>query len=112
MPVPDDFPRRPDPAAIAGVHPKIPVRFVNGKYFGEFTPDELESRHDVCADLVNQLVSYFNRKMSEQPTRTREQLLDAIEESAGRKGWDITQQELKWCMTKLRMAVMCDGTGS
>lgn len=105
MPVPHDFPTRPDPTAISGLQAKLPVRFVNGKYFSEFTPDELELRYVVCEDLVNQLVSYFKRKISEQPFRTPEQLLAAIEESVIKKDWDITQAELKWCMNKLRSAV-------
>lgn len=105
MTIPDDFPRQPDPVALAGAQPKIAVRLIDGKYVGGYTQAELETRYDVCADLVNQLAAYYRRKEREQPTRTPEQLLQRIEDALGQKGWGLTNAENAWCMQRVRAAV-------
>ena len=64
MPKPDDLLMRQDPVASGGVHEKLPARLINGKYFHEFTLNELESRCAVCVGFFNQLASYVSQKNS------------------------------------------------
>lgn len=105
MNIPDDFPRQPDPEALAGAQPKIAVRLVDGKYISGHTQAELETRYDVCADLVTQLVAYYQRKKLQPPVRTQNELLMRIEEALGQKGWGLTAAEIAWCMRQVRAAI-------
>lgn len=108
MNIPDDFPRQPDSAALSGAQPKIAVRLVDGKYTSVYTQAELETRYDVCADLVTQLVAYYHRKKLQQPDRTQNELLMRIEEALGQKGWGLTNAEIAWCMRQVRTAVQVE----
>jgi hypothetical protein len=109
MNIPDDFPRQQDPAALSGAHPKIAVRLIDGKYVGGHTQAELETRYDVCADLVTQLVAYYHRKKVQPPVRTPDELLMRIEEALGQKGWGLTAAEIAWCMRQVRAAIRSGG---
>jgi len=105
MNIPEDFPRQPDPEALSGAHPKIAVRLVDGKYVSGYTQAELETRYDVCADLVTQLIAYYHRKKSQTPARTHEELLIKMSDALGQKGWGLTNGEIAWCMKHVRVAV-------
>ncbi|MGN8005456.1 hypothetical protein ACTJKQ_19895 [Acidovorax sp. 22279] len=108
MNIPDDFPRQPDATALSGAQPKIAVRLVDGQYTSGYTQAELETRHDVCADLVTQLVAYYHRKKLQQPDRTQNELLMRIEETLGQKGWGLTNAEIAWCMRQVRTGVQVE----
>lgn len=105
MNIPDDFPRQADAAALSGAQPKIAVRLVDGKYTSGYTQAELETRYDVCADLVTQLVAYYHRKQLQQPDRAPDELFTRIEEALGQKGWGLTTAEIAWCMRQVRTNV-------
>ena len=105
MNIPDDFPHHPDLLALSGAHPKIGVRLDDGKYVSGYTPAEREQRYDVCADLVAQLVRYYERKMSQPPARTKKQLLDLLAEALRQKGWGLSSAEIEWCVGRVGSAV-------
>lgn len=105
MNVPENFPRQPDPTALSGAHPKIAARLINGAYVGGYTQAEIETRYEVCADLVTQLTAYYHRKKSQPPARTHEQLLAQMAEALGQKDWGLTAAEIAWCMAEVGLAV-------
>eukprot|EP01037_Dinobryon_pediforme_P012453 gene12453-12540_t len=78
MNVPENFPRLPDPTALSGAHPKIAARLINGAYVGGYTQTEIETRYEVCADL----------------------LLAQMAEALGQKDWGLTAAEIAWCMAE------------
>lgn len=103
--VPADFPRG-IPAAVPGVHPKLCVRLIDGKYVSGWTNEELYCRYDNCEDLARQLVSYVTRKAIENPDWTREFNLNRLEKALASKGqsgvWDITTDEQVWIMARTK----------
>ena len=103
--VPADFPRG-IPAAVPGVQPKLCVRLVDDKYVAGWTADELRCRHANCDDLVQQLVTYSQRKSAENPDWTHEFNLSRTERAMASKGrsgeWDVTVDEQAWIMARLR----------
>lgn len=103
--VPNDFPRDPWPTAISGAQLKIGARLIDGKYTAGLTNDERHARYAVCADLVNQLVQYCQRKHKERPNESLAVLLHRVDEAIRKKGWDLSSVELTWCMTKVSEAL-------
>lgn len=99
--VPEDFPRFRPPAAVAGAQAKLAVRKVGDTYSADFTPEELTARHEMCEDLLLQLLPYCRRKQAERPDWTSEQLLDKVARSLRGKGWDLTDPELTWMVGQL-----------
>lgn len=103
--VPADFPRG-IPAAVPGVQPKLCVRLVDDKYVAGWTADELRCRHANCDDLVQQLVTYSQRKSAENPDWTHEFNLSRTERAMASKGrsgeWDVTVDEQAWVMGRVR----------
>lgn len=91
---------------MSGVHPKLCVRLVDGKYISGWTEEELRSRYDNCEDLAHQLVAYATRKATENPVWTREFNLDRLEKALASKGrsgeWDITADEQAWIMARIQ----------
>lgn len=59
MTVPNDFPREPVQASLAGVQPKIPVRFdaTSGRYTNAQAEAYVVERYQICEDLADQLVA-------------------------------------------------------
>lgn len=54
----DDFPKVPEPGAIAHVQTKLLIREVDGRYQNALTDAELWVRYDACEDLAAQLAEY------------------------------------------------------
>lgn len=106
MSIPEDFPREPDPSALSGAQPKLAVRLVDGKYISGYTAEERAERHDMCADLVLQLARYYQRKRSERPERTKEELLTLIAEALPAKNWGLSRAEIEWCVLRLTAEVV------
>ena len=100
--VPDDFPRDPFPAALAGSQMKLAAREIDGRYIVGLTDEERQARFLMCSDLVDQLVGYAQRKQRERPDQTLNELLDAIDLSMRRKGWRLGASEFDWIMVRLR----------
>jgi len=63
----DDFPRSEHLGSVSGYQPKLIGKFADGKFVTGWTEVELLERFDTCADLVQQLIGYCNRKLSEDP---------------------------------------------
>ncbi len=103
--IPADFPKGVL-AAVSGVHPKLCVRLVDGKYIAGWTDEELLCRYENCEDLAHQLVTYLDRKAHEHPDWTREFNLSRLEKaliSKGQRGeWDITREEQVWIMARIQ----------
>lgn len=104
-PVPTDFPRPPLLAAIAGAQPKLPARVVDGAYVVGLTPEELRVRWELCQDLVDQLVPYCERKRTERPDWSQEQLLSKVATAVRGKGWDVSEPELQWVVGRVGAAL-------
>ena len=100
--VPDDFPRDPFPAALSGAQPKLAVRLIDGAYVAGLTDDERRNRYLMCQDLVEQLTEYAQRKRTERTDLTLPALLDAIDLSVRKKGWEVAGIELDWIMGRVR----------
>lgn len=100
--VPDDFPSDPFPAALTGAQPKVAARLIDGKYVVGLTEDERRGRYLMCQDLVEQLTDYAQRKRTERTDLTLPALLDAIDVSVRKKGWEVADIELDWIMGRVR----------
>lgn len=101
MNVPEDFPRQGHLVSLGGAQPKLAVRLIDGVYVGGLTPEEVEVRYDICADLVNQLVGYTRKKQQKYPDEPISQLLQKVDSSVRQKGWDLSPAEIDWCMKKV-----------
>ncbi len=75
----ESFPRDPWPAALSGAQPKLAVRLVAGQYVAGISAEERVARYAMCADLVEQLVAYCRRKLTECPEKPLETLLEQID---------------------------------
>lgn len=100
--VPDDFPRDPFPAALSGAQLKVAAQLIDGKYVVGMTDDERRGRYLMCKDLVEQLTEYTERKRTERTDLTLPALLDAIDVSVRKKGWEVAGIELDWIMGRVR----------
>ncbi|MCV2370221.1 hypothetical protein [Roseateles oligotrophus] len=110
--IPNDFPRAPDAGAVSGYQTKLLVRLVDGKYLTGWSEAELMERFDNCTDLVEQLIGYCNRKITEQPGLRLEELLARVRTSAEGKAWDVTCGELDWIMSQLDKRMRSPSTES
>jgi len=99
--VPADFPRERDPTSVSGFQTKLGVRLVGGKYLEGWTDEELFARFDACADLVEQLTAYCNRKLLALPNECPSTLLPKVRRGVVGKGWDLTEAETDWIMGKV-----------
>jgi hypothetical protein len=109
--VPADFPRPPLLAAIAGAQPKLPARVVDGAYVVGLTPEELRVRWELCEDLVDQLVPYCQRKRTERPEWSQEQLLSKVATAVRGKGWDVSEPELQWVVGRVAATLVTERPG-
>ena len=106
MTIPDDFPRDPWPAAIAGVQPKIAARKIDDKFVFGLTAEELALRYDNCSDLVLQLTAYCERKLKADPELVLDEYLPKVEQASSTKGWDVSPIEMFWIFSKVREALL------
>lgn len=100
--VPDDFPRDPFPASLAGAQIKVAASEADGHYVVGLTEEERCGRYLMCADLVEQLGGYTTRKRVQRQDLTLEALLDEIDAGIRRKGWELGKVEFDWIMGRLR----------
>ncbi len=100
--VPEDFPHDPFPASLAGAQLKVVASEVDGRYVVGLTEDERRGHYLMCADLVEQLTGYTERKRIERQDLTLAALLDEIDAGIRRKGWEIGPVEFDWIMNRLR----------
>lgn len=100
-PIPNDFPRVRAPAALAGAQPKLAVVLQDGRYVTDFSEEELAGRYDMCADLLRQLTAYCQRKRVERPEWSNSELLAKVRRSLHTKGWDLTDGEIDWLISRV-----------
>jgi len=102
--VPDDFPRDPFPASLAGAQPKLAGRLIDGKFVVGLTEEERAGRYKACQDLVDQLVAYCHRKAIECPARSSDDLLDWVARGARNKqvAWRLGGPEIEWVIEQVR----------
>lgn len=103
VPVPADFPRTATVGAVPGAQPKLLVR----KEAGRFTPvmlseSDIQARHELCEDLVQQLLRYSARKQSERPGWTPAQVHARVAASVRQKafGWGLSPAEAEWVLRR------------
>lgn len=103
-----DFPTGLGPGSIGGAQPKLLLsRRANGMYGSpQRSPEELLHRYTIADDLVDQLVSYFQRKKRENPEWGDEKNLERIRLALIKKAvegkWKFTVEEQGWIMDRLR----------
>ena len=102
LPIPEDFPRDPFPAALSGSQLKFAARLIDGRYVVGLTEQERRERYEVCLDLVEQMKTYTDKKHLQLPDLSMEQLLDQIYGSIRRKDWGLSSVEFDWIMKELR----------
>ena len=102
LPIPEDFPRDPFPAALSGSQLKFAARLIDGRYVVGLTEQERRERYEVCLDLVEQMKAYTDKKHLQLPDLSMEQLLDQIDRSIRLKDWGLSSVEFDWIMKELR----------
>jgi hypothetical protein len=103
--IPDDFPREPDPGAIAGLQPKFLVREVDGRYQSALTDEELRVRYDTCEDLAAQLAEYASRKIATSgltPDVALRRAEKGVKLKVDAGEWEFSQREVAWVMKRTR----------
>jgi len=103
--VPEDFPREPVLGAVSGMHPKLLVRRVDGKYVDGFSEEALCARHNNCEDMASQLAEYVQRKRLQNSAWTLEEFLVRVEDALRIKvqsgAWYFTPEEIVWMMKRV-----------
>lgn len=95
--VPADFPRSAPLGSVPGAQPKL---LVQRQGSGLKLPDDsdTEARYEVCADLVQQLLTYSVRKRLERPDWTKEQVCEKVIASTRQRAfaWGLSPAETEW----------------
>lgn len=99
--IPDDFPRQGPLGGVGGVQAKLLARKINGKFVAGPTHEELYARFDNCADLVDQLVRYLQRKLDSMPGTSIDELMPRVRRGVANKGWDVSSEEMDWIFRKV-----------
>lgn len=99
--IPDDFPRQGPLGAVSGVQVKLLARKIDGRFVAGPTHEELYARFDNCADLVDQLVGYVQRKLASMPGTSIDELLPRVRRGVANKGWDVSSAEMDWIFRKV-----------
>jgi hypothetical protein len=100
-PVPEDCPRDVTPSSLAGAHPKLAGRLIDGKFVVGLTEEERFERWDICEDLAQQLVGVARREASKYPENTRDVTLERVRRGIEGKQW-TSLVETDWLMVRLR----------
>lgn len=104
--IPANFPRRTVLSSLSGAAPKLAVRrTADGMYTNEAPEDEYLEAYNIAEDLAQQMKEYICRKEKEDPSRTREALLQRLREAMGSKcrsgEWEIALAEQDWVMQRV-----------
>ena len=100
-PVPEDFPRDVTPSSLAGAHPKLAGRLIDGKFVVGLTEEERFERWDICEDLAQQLVGVARKDASKYPENSREVTLERVRRGIEGKHW-TSAVETDWLIARLR----------
>jgi hypothetical protein len=99
--VPEDFPRDVTPASLAGAHPKLAGRLIDGKFVVGLTEEERFERWDICEDLAQQLVGVAHKEASKYPENSRDVILERVQRGIESKRW-TSAVETNWLVARLR----------
>jgi hypothetical protein len=99
--IPPDFPHPAPAAAVPGAQPKVLATHF-GNVFTAPAGQDIAARHEVCEDLVQQLLAYSGRKRSERPDWTREQVREKVVASTRQKAfaWGLSPAETEWVVKR------------
>lgn len=101
-----DFPRH-STGAVSGMQPKLLARKIGEFYVCGLTESELQERYQSCANLVEQLSAYCQRKLIENPGWSQDKIIDLTNEAMRKKvlacDWDFTSEEQDWIISKLKL---------
>lgn len=100
--VPDSFPRDPWPTAIGGTQTKFSARLIEWRFVVGLTEVERRERYEYCADLLQQLVPYCQRKRAEAPHVALDAYLQQLETRVRGQGWDVSPIEITWMMNRVK----------
>ncbi len=103
-----DFPTGRGPGSIGGAQPKLLLSRRDDGTYGtpQRSPEELLHRYKIADDIVDQLVTYFQKKTREYPEWGDEKNLERIRLALIKKAadgkWKFTVEEQGWIMDRLR----------
>jgi hypothetical protein len=96
--IPADFPREGVAASVPGVQPKLLVRLEaeTGRFVNGQNEADVEARHDMCQDLVVQLVGKCQTNRETKYRNLSEaQILERLLAQLLSAGWG-TDAEMRW----------------
>jgi hypothetical protein len=101
--VPADFPSDTPEGTVPGAQPKVGASIKDGQFI-DAALQRREQRFAVCEDLVQQLLSYWERKLASRPARTWNELLDKVIESMEKRrfAWGLSPAETSWIAQQVR----------
>lgn len=101
--VPPDFPRPVTMGSVPGAQPKVLVVSEGGHFVPHPDVEGVEARHQLCEDLVQQLLRYSARKRGEHPEWTPAQVHEKVAASVRQKafGWGLSPAEAEWVLQRL-----------
>ncbi|MCG2593028.1 hypothetical protein LZ009_09565 [Ramlibacter sp. XY19] len=101
--VPDDFPVPVPPGVVPGSQPKLGIREEKGRFTSDGVVARAE-RHDICQDLVNQLVAYAENKRLEKPDTEVSRLVSQVLAQVHKKqfGWGLSPAESAWIAGRVK----------
>lgn len=107
MSVPSDFPREPVLASLAGLQPKVGVRFDanTGRYVAGQTDTEVAERYEICEDLVVQLVAKCQKnRTTKYVNLTETQILERLQAQLLGTNWG-SPLEMQWVIRQTASAL-------
>ncbi len=102
MTIPSDFPREPVQASLAGVQPKLAVRFdvTAGWYTNAPTDSDVTAQYAVCEDLAAQLVAKCEKNRDTKYVNLSEvQILERLLGQLLATNWG-TAAEMRWVIRR------------
>src|SRR4051812_1785683 len=98
MNIPDDFPRELTIASVAGLQPKLALRYdsASGRYTNKASDVDFIERYEICSDLVSQLAEKCRRNRTTKYAAMSEvQILERLLAQLLDTSWGTTA-EMKW----------------
>jgi hypothetical protein len=101
--IPDDFPPGASETSVAGAQPKVAV-YRDGDTYTDGAAAHRAERYEICKDLLEQLIAYGEKKMSETPSLTRSKLAEQMVAQLEKKrfGWGVSPNESQWIADRVR----------
>jgi len=104
--IPATFPRTY--GAVGGAQPKVLLQKKNGMLKVTPSEDDVAERYEFCADLVDKLTAYCQRKQGEHPDWTVTNNVERAERGLRQKvlsgEWPLSEGEIRWVVTAVAVA--------